>query len=99
MTTHVVTQRFTAAEALSFYNEHLSQLSDHVLARRLTLSPGFEQLRDPDLYWSLLTPQDRQRWQAYRVGPRSWGHRLLAWIAEKDMGWKVLRAARHLLNV
>ncbi|TBU48608.1 hypothetical protein BD309DRAFT_949131 [Dichomitus squalens] len=99
MTTHIIDQRFTAAEALSFYNEHLSRLPDDLLAHPLTLFTSFEPLCDPDVYWSLLSSEDRGRWHAFRVPPRSWGHRLLAWIAETDLGWKILRAARRMLNL
>ncbi|TBU25143.1 hypothetical protein BD311DRAFT_670288 [Dichomitus squalens] len=99
MTTHVINERFTAAEALSFYDENLSRLPDDLLAHPLALSTGFEQLWDPDVYWSLLAPQDRQRWQLYRVPPRSWGQQLLAWVVETEMGWRIIRGLRRILNV
>ena len=99
MTTHVVGERFRAAEALSFYKEHLSQLPEVLLTHPLTLSLSFEPLRDPDVYWSLLAPQDRQRWQLYRVPPRSLGQRFLARVVESDLGWTLVRAVRRMLNV
>ena len=46
MTTHVVGERFTAAEALSFYEGHLSQLPGNLLVHPLTLSLSFEPLLD-----------------------------------------------------
>ena len=99
VTTHVVGERFTAAEALSFYKEHLSQLQEDLLAHPLTLSLSFEPLRDPDVYWSLLAPQDRQRWQLYRVPPKSWSRRLLTRVVESDLGWRLVRAVRRVLNI
>ncbi|TBU25141.1 hypothetical protein BD311DRAFT_522857 [Dichomitus squalens] len=99
MTTHIASPRFTAAEALSFYNEFLSRLPDDLLAHPLTLSAGFEPLCNPDVYWSLLSPEDRGRWHAFRVPPRPWSHWVLGWIAETDLGWKILRAVRRMLNL
>ena len=99
MTTHVVSQRFTAVEALSFYNEHFSGLPDDLLAHPLTLCMGFEPLRDPEVYWSRLSPQDLLRWQSFRVPPNSWDERLLRWILRSTLAWKLVAPIRRMLNI
>lgn len=72
MTTHVIDQRFTASEALVFYNEHLAHLSEEVLETGIVAEPSFEPLNYPDLYWKQLGTGDRERWSQYRVPPRPW---------------------------
>ncbi len=69
MTTWKVKERFTAAEALSFYVDHVSPLRDE---RAVALEPSFEHMRDPDVYWSLLSPGDRHRWRTYKVPKQSY---------------------------
>ncbi|KAI1794188.1 hypothetical protein LXA43DRAFT_998166, partial [Ganoderma leucocontextum] len=65
MTTHVVDGRFTASEALAFFQDHFGDLPDDVLATRLVLSPSFEPLVDPEVYWSLLNAEDSERWKGF----------------------------------
>ncbi|KAI0780195.1 kinase-like domain-containing protein, partial [Fomes fomentarius] len=57
MTTWKVEERFTAAEALSFFVDHVSPFLDE---RAVALDPSLDPLLDPDLYWSLLSPADRR---------------------------------------
>ncbi|KAL1942080.1 hypothetical protein VTO73DRAFT_6610 [Trametes versicolor] len=66
MTTHVIDQRFTASEALVFYDEHLAHLSEVVLETGIVAEPSFEPLNYPDLYWKQLGTGDRERWSQYR---------------------------------
>ncbi len=99
MTTHVVDQRFTAGEALSFFDKHLTQVPDQVLASPVALQPWFQALRQPDLYWSLLNPDDRSLWSDYRVAPRPWYREMLLKLARTTAGWKVLWSVRHALRI
>ncbi len=99
MTTHVVDRRFTAAEALAFFQDHFGDLSDDVLATHLVLMPSIEPLKDPEEYWSLLGAEDSERWKGFRVPKRSWTQRLLQWVEETAVGWKLLRAVRGVLHI
>lgn len=99
MTTYQVEQRFTVAEALSFYIDHLSSLPEELLKSTVTLAPKSEPLRDPDVYWSLLGPGDCDAWKTCRVPPKPWGRRLLLWIAETEVGWEILCFVRRMLRI
>lgn len=99
MTTYQVEQRFTVAEALSFYIDHLSSLPEELLKSTVTLAPKSEPLRDPDVYWSLLGPGDRDAWKTCRVPSKPWGRRLLLWIAETEVGWEILCFVRRMLRI
>lgn len=99
MSTHVVESRFTAAEALDFFNKHLGQLPEHLQASPVVLEPSFEVLRDPELYWSILSPDNLCIWQEYRVPPRSWIQRLLTWFGRNRMAWNLLRLVRRFLYI
>ncbi len=99
MSTHVVEQRFTATEALSFFDMNLTRLPEQIEASPVVLEPGFEVLRDPDLYWSILSANDRLVWREYRVPPRSWIQRLLTWFARNRTAWKLLRSVRRFLYI
>ncbi|KAI0780213.1 kinase-like domain-containing protein [Fomes fomentarius] len=99
MTTYVVEERFTAAEALSFYNDHMSGLPDEQLHSTVILDPSLEPLRNPELYWRLLIPEDRHAWTAFRAPQESWGRRILRWMADTEIGWQVLRFMRGTLRI
>lgn len=99
MTTHVVSQRFTASEALVFYDEHLAHLSEEVLKTSIVAEPSFDPLNDPDLYWGQLGTGDRERWSQYRVPPTPWSHRFLLWLSTWPSGWEVYCTLRCILHV
>ncbi len=99
MTTHSIDQRFTAAEALAFFQDHFGNLPDNVLATPVVLTLNFEPLNDPEVYWSLLSAEDSERWEGFRVPRRSWFQRLLQRVAETQVGWRLLRAVRRLLHI
>ncbi|KAI0780017.1 kinase-like domain-containing protein [Fomes fomentarius] len=99
MTTYVVEERFTAAEALSFYNDRMLALPDEQLDSTVMLKPCYKPLSDPELYWSLLTPEDRHAWRAYRAPQESWGRRFLRWMADTEIGWRFLLFMRGTLRI
>lgn len=99
MTTHVVEHRFTANEALSFFERHLTQVSEDALASPISPAFNFEALRQPDVYWSLLSPDDCRFWSDYQVPPRSWHKAMLLNLAQMTVGWRVLWFVRHRLRV
>ena len=98
MTTHIVQQRFTAAEALAFFEEHAAFVAEEQLLTDVTHAPSFDPLNEPDLYWSLLSPNDRHLFKAYRVPPRTWGRRILLRIADTKVGWNILTLLRRTIH-
>lgn len=91
MTTWKVAERFTAAEALSFFSPSLDE-------RAIALEPSFEHMRDPDVYWSLLSPGDRHRWRMYKVPQKSWGRKVLLALTERGICWQFLSFMRRKMH-
>ncbi len=60
MTTHDIERRFTASEALAFFQEHLASHSEDVLNTSIAPTWTFDMLDNPDLYWKHLAPADRE---------------------------------------
>ncbi|KAI0774184.1 hypothetical protein C8Q74DRAFT_1419826 [Fomes fomentarius] len=99
LTTWKVEQRFTAAEALSFYVDHVSPFLDERLASVVDLTPSSEPLHDPDVHWSMLDPGDRRQWRMCQVPQKSWGRRLLLALAQREFCWQLLSFVRRKLHI
>ncbi|KAI0332316.1 hypothetical protein GY45DRAFT_1274189 [Cubamyces sp. BRFM 1775] len=99
MTTHVVDDRFTAAEALTFFRELEATLSPDALDRSVTLEPGYDALNDTEVYWSRLPPEDAIKWQSQRPPPLSCADRILRWITNTRLGWKIVPFVRRTLHI
>ncbi|PPQ80618.1 hypothetical protein CVT25_001647, partial [Psilocybe cyanescens] len=78
-------RRFTAYEALQFFEEHiLSKLSEAVLYTDFTLIQfNFCEYRECNR-WKGFPPDFVERWKAYRVAPYPWRRRLLRSLCERD---------------
>ncbi|KAI0332318.1 hypothetical protein GY45DRAFT_1274190 [Cubamyces sp. BRFM 1775] len=99
MTTHVVDDRFTAAEALAFFRELEANLSPDVLDRSVTLKADYDALDDPEVYWSRLSPEDATKWQSQRPPPLTWPYRFLRWLNSTRLGWDALPFVRRTLRI
>ncbi|KAI0355652.1 hypothetical protein OH77DRAFT_1424594 [Trametes cingulata] len=99
MTTHVVEERFTAVEALTFFKQHLGHLPDEVLVSEVTLERSLIPLEHPDKYWCLLRPEQQEAWSQYRVPPMTWPNKLMLRLASLPYGWHVMRAVRRTLRL
>lgn len=99
MTTHIVEQRFTAAQALSFFDTHANLISEEQLAAKVTLMPSYEPMWNPKIYWSLLSPKDRQIFKSYQVPTRPWWHRLLLQITKTPFCWRLLVFVRRTFGL
>ncbi|KAI9067547.1 hypothetical protein FKP32DRAFT_1563515 [Trametes sanguinea] len=99
MTTHVVAERLTAAEAAEFVDTIFAQLSDSVLDTPVNLTPNEDCLINPDLYWSQTTPQFRDAWALYKTPGMCFGARLLDWILDKPVGWRTIKFLRRALRI
>ncbi|KAH9895154.1 hypothetical protein C8Q73DRAFT_644869 [Cubamyces lactineus] len=99
MTTHVIDDRFTAAEALAFFREVEAQLSPHDLDTNITLKTDYDPLDNPDLYWSRLLPEIQVRFQLNRPPPLTWTSRVLRWLNTTRLGRKVVTLFRRSLCI
>ncbi|KAM5542863.1 hypothetical protein V8D89_003247 [Ganoderma adspersum] len=80
MTTHVVSRRFTAQEALDFFKSHVESPPQDVLDTPVTLQVDYETMIKPELYWSKLAPVVQAHWSQFREPPLPrWWH-LLNWL-------------------
>ncbi|KAI0661354.1 hypothetical protein C8Q70DRAFT_710054 [Cubamyces menziesii] len=99
MTTHVIDDRFTAAEALAFFRGIEAALPPGVLDSAITLKPEYGPLDDPGLYWSRLPPSDQIKWQSHRPPPSSWTARVLRRLNATRIGWKIVPFVRRSLRI
>lgn len=60
MTTHVQSQRFTAAEALQFYNTQIATVPSAVLDSVVEPHLDWSAMVNSDVYWSKLTGRFRR---------------------------------------
>ena len=99
MTTHVIGDRFSAAEALAFVREIEGGLSPDALDSNVTLKPDYDNLDHPERYWCRLHPDDQIKWQAHRPPPLTWTTRVLRRISTTEVGCRVVPFVRRLLHI
>ncbi|KAH9895166.1 hypothetical protein C8Q73DRAFT_644721 [Cubamyces lactineus] len=99
MTTHVIDDRFTAAEALAFVHEIEGALPPDVLDSAVNLKPDCDVLDHPERYWSRLHPDDQIKWQSHRPPPLSWTTRIMRWISTTELGCRIVPFVRRSLGI
>ncbi|KAI0369723.1 hypothetical protein BV20DRAFT_945797 [Pilatotrama ljubarskyi] len=99
MTTHVISERFTAPEAADFIDFILAQVSQATLDKSLTVYPEWECGADTDIYWSRTTPEFSARWKQYRTPKRSWFVGVLDRITDLPIAWRLLCSIRYKLRI
>nr|VWO98223.1 Methyltransf_11 domain-containing protein [Ganoderma boninense] len=99
MTTHVVSERSKAADALAFFEDATRQLPSDVLCAEVKLVQSWDPVNDPNVYWSKLPPDFCKTPGIYRTPPQSLVRRILNAIAEYRIGWRILLFVRHVLRV
>ncbi|KAI0630162.1 hypothetical protein C8Q77DRAFT_1136721 [Trametes polyzona] len=99
MTTHIVDERFTAAEALEFFRRVEAETSPETLKSSITLQPNYHRMHDPQLYWCHTSPEFQSMWNSHRPPPFSWRLRLLRWIGSITYGFEVIAFVRRILDV
>ncbi|OJT03961.1 hypothetical protein TRAPUB_5354, partial [Trametes pubescens] len=67
MTTHVVAERFTAAEAANFIEFAIASVPEASLATPVSLRTEWECFEHPDIYWARTTPAFRDHWAHFRA--------------------------------
>ncbi|KAJ8468446.1 hypothetical protein ONZ51_g9638 [Trametes cubensis] len=99
MTTHVIGDRYTAAEALAFFCEVEAQLSPNTLDTGIALKASYDPLDNPDGYWSRLIPESQLRLQLHRPPPLSWTNRVLRWLMTTRPGRNIIPFVRRALCI
>ncbi|PIL33038.1 hypothetical protein GSI_04487 [Ganoderma sinense ZZ0214-1] len=99
MTTHVISERFKAADALAFLEDATRQLPGDVLCTRVQLKPTWDCLDDSNVYWAKVPPGFCTTPGLYRTPPPSLARRLLNAIAGYRIGWRILLFLRRVLRI
>ena len=99
MTTHVISERYKAADALAFFEDVTRQLPRDVLDTRVKLEPDWDCLDDSSVYWAKLPLEFCTTPGIYRTPPPSLARRLLRAIAWYRTGWNILIFLRSLFRV
>ncbi|KAM5542805.1 hypothetical protein V8D89_003766 [Ganoderma adspersum] len=99
MTTHVISERFRAAEALTFFEDATRGLPSDVLGTEVKLEPDWDPVDDPNIYWAKLSPDFSKTWGIYRTPPPSLARWLLDVITRYRIGWRILILVRSVLRV
>lgn len=99
MSTHIIEDRWSAEEALAFFEEIVEGLSPDALNSSVTCQFDLELLDDSDLYWNQLSAEMQCMWKMYRPPPLSWTSRILRWANCTDVGWAVVPRIRRWLHI
>lgn len=99
MTTHVISQRFSAEEALEFFQSETKDLAQDVIGGHLVLSIEGQAMNSSEVYWSRLSPQRQTQWASLRTPPLGrWIH-ILNWLIRIPVCCRVIVSVRRLLGI
>ena len=98
MTTRVVSERFTAAEAFAFLEQALSQLTIQDFQSAIVFKGGSMKLGYTGSYWTLLPTCFCEKWAAFKSPPPFLVERLLEKVAVWKAGWCILRFVRRVVR-
>ncbi|RDX44624.1 hypothetical protein OH76DRAFT_1359251 [Lentinus brumalis] len=102
MTTHVIHDRFTASEALAYFDQAVSRLPDHTLQSQIVLDIDSDWEWDYEekakRYWSFIPFELAATWVEYRTSPSSLETRFLRYIFGYRVGRYLLRYVRRTLR-
>ena len=99
MTTRVVSQRFTAEEALAFFERAVDTLPSNLLPSPVTITGASTAIGYTGSYWNSLPSDFCDRWLLYRSPPPSWTDKVLLHIFRTDIGWNILHYVRRKLLI
>ncbi|KAI0675110.1 kinase-like domain-containing protein [Trametes maxima] len=99
MTTHNLTHRFTAEEALAFLDHAWSQLPESAHGALLSSEAGGDGQIPPEMHWSLTPPGYGDQWSHYKTPPYGWTARVLDRIMQIPRAWPLIALIRRVLNV
>ncbi|KAH0586086.1 hypothetical protein H2248_007357 [Termitomyces sp. 'cryptogamus'] len=98
MTTRNVSRRFTAAEALAFFEEQVQPLSPGLekVGYRSRGSPSYPPRYDTFDRWQDLDPDFVEKWAKFRDAPVPFHVRLLRRLCERSWGWHLVNRIRYI---
>ncbi|KDR82386.1 hypothetical protein GALMADRAFT_87668 [Galerina marginata CBS 339.88] len=99
MTTRDLDRRFKASEALRFFEDMTSQLSQSELEVQTPQRERGEQL-SYDLYdrWSHVPVDFARKWEIYKEPPLPWTTKVLRWLCERRWGHYIVAIIRRFLS-
>lgn len=95
MTTHVVSQRFTAEEALRFLGDVTATLDQAELQTPVKL----EVSEDFGCYWDKLSSEQRNKWEHLRTPKESWTGYMLDFMTRYQVTYEILSFIRRVFDV
>ena len=98
MTTHIVSRRFIAQEALDFFRENIEPHSQGVLDAPVTLRVNYQTILDPEVYWSKLTPHMQVHWTRFRAPPMPRWWYVLNWLMRVPVCGRIIEFVRWVLR-
>ncbi|KAI0780201.1 hypothetical protein C8Q74DRAFT_1263745 [Fomes fomentarius] len=99
MTTHVISQRFTAEEARMFLQDELRRLAPDICATPLDLKVNFNVLENSEMYRSMVPVHLKARWYEFRTPPRSLGSTMLDHLMGYPTLRKIIILTRRIIGV
>ncbi len=93
MVTWDVGARFTAEQALHFFEQHVPDLDENLLYA----TPPRSDYEDYD-YWSVLPPEFARKWAHLRVPPEPITRKLLRWICRYRICDMLVQRIRRMLR-
>lgn len=98
MTAPVISNRFTAAEALRFVNLIIESSSVEDL-QSTPLKQTIVPVTDLSSYWKSLPQEFVWQWRHFRQPPISLFTRLLRWVCRYETCWRIVYTVRRCLRV
>ncbi|OBZ77041.1 hypothetical protein A0H81_03750 [Grifola frondosa] len=99
MTTHVISQRFTAAQAYAFWIEFVRSLSDEELSAEVTVSIYGDDKMTVEECWNRIPPAFAKLWSHYRSPSIPNSIRLLHWVCSYETGARFVRYVRKTFRI
>ena len=99
MTTHVVSRRFSADEALDFFRSNFGSLPQEVRDTPVTLKVNYETMYRPELYWSKLAPSVQTEWSRFRTPPLPRWWRFLNWLMQIPWCYRAVEFVRRTFRI
>ncbi|PPQ82539.1 hypothetical protein CVT25_007148 [Psilocybe cyanescens] len=94
MTTWDLERRFTASEALQFFEERLSEISEDDLSFKFFFDTCIDQRYNEYNRWENVPPEFAERWKAYKVSPIPWRLKMLRFIYRHSRNGHILPMIR-----
>ncbi|KAI0645512.1 hypothetical protein C8Q79DRAFT_697473 [Trametes meyenii] len=99
MTTHNLTRRFTAEEALAFLDYAWSQLPESAHDACLSSEARKDHQIQHGMHWSLTPPGFEDQWSHYKTPPYGWAARILdRALVQIPQAWPLVTFVRKMLN-